>query len=300
MIAEPIKTAFPWYDDILKQNRYKETCLANCDFKLLTPLNTIPTFEIRTNENGVEIITWKVYCQDGSLADDITSHTSGGFAEDRININTIDGQDYISYKGVPLIDLGMGDPTPPLILSCGAYYSVLETNVGNYYSELFYCEDIDDPSFVQSRFPLFTPWRWYDNQEKQNRFIEPCLANCDFYLLTGNDALLPFMFNKLSGSNVINSWVLRSLDGTCEHNLDTALLNIAVFESGDYVYYNGEDIADLPCGTFESIITINGTPYYSELIKITNDISTNGDDFYILQEDGSLILQETNFGILQE
>jgi hypothetical protein len=295
MIEAPIKTAFPWYDDIDKQNRYKSNCASLCDFKLLTPLNTIPPFEIRTGENLIEVTSWKVYCIDGSLADDITAQAT---IAGRVVVTTVDGQDYLTYNGTPLE--GGVPSVPALILSCGTYYSVIETNETTYYSELFYCEDFEDPAFVQSDFPLFTPWRWYDDQQKQSRYKGACEANCNFYLLTGNDALLPFMFRKPSVSNTINSWVLRDLDGTCEHNLDTSVLNITVKGLYDYIYYNGEDIEDLPCGTYESIITINGTPYYSELIKITSDFSSNGTEFYLLQEDGFKILQETNFGILLE
>lgn len=296
MIAEPIKTAFPWYDDILKQNRYKEQCVSSCNYKLLTPINTIPPFEIRTNEYGISFVSWKIFCaEDDTEIIDISTHITIGNA---IEIVTIAGQDYIVYSGAALTETFFA---PALILECGTYYSVLETNEASYYSELFSVENgVIDVDFNQTVFPLYTPWGWYDNQEKQNRYKEQCLANCDFCLLTGNDALLPFMFRKPSMSNVINSWVLRSLDGVCEHNLDTSPLNIAVFGVYDYVYYNGTDIDNLPCGTFESIITINGLNYYSEIIKITNDISSNGDQFYILQENGAKILQENSFGILQE
>lgn len=289
-----IKTPFPWYDDIDKQNRYKTACGASCDFKLLTPLNSIPPFEIRTGEDSVEVTSWKVYCsEDGSLADDITGQA---VIAGKIVVTTKDNQDYLTYDGSALTETGPN--VPALILSCGTYYSVIETNVGTFYSELFYVEDFDDPEFSQIDFPLFTPWRWYDNQEKQNRYKGACEASCNFYLLSGNDALPPFMFRKPSMSNVINSWVLRSLDGSCEHNLDTSPLQLAALDGKDYVYYNGDDIDDLPCGTFESIITINGIEYFSEIIKITNDF--NNGSFYILQEDGDYLLQETDDKLIQE
>lgn len=287
MINDEIKTGFRWYDDPDKQIKNRNYCQAACDFKRLTPLNTVPNFQIRTTDTSlVGFPSWKIYCaEDDQEYLDITSKTGN------LSAHSDEGFVYVIYNGASL----------SITLPCGSFYMVLETTNETYYSEVFYTSaDVTDTSFSQMDFPLFTAWRWYNDQDKQNRYKGYCENLCDFYRICGDDALLPFMFRKSSVSNTINSWVLRDLDGTCEHNLVPAVIHINVKDGYDYIFYNGDAIADLPCGKWESILTINGVPYYSELIWIVDTINSNTDTDFLLQETGDMLLLETGFGILLE
>lgn len=292
MISPEIKTPFRWYSDIEYQNRYKDHCIAACNFKLLTPLNSILPFQIRTTDNSmVGVLALEIYCAESDeLYLDITSAIT-------ISTDAYDGFVYVTYLGGSF----------SLSLPCGSYYMRIETDSADeneiYYSEVFYVEDFSNPSFSQMDFPLKTIWRWYDNQDKQSRNFSACESACEYYLLSGNDALLPFMFRKPhSVSNTINSWVLRDINETCDHTLDSNLyISIYLDVDGyDYVVYDGASISDIPCGTFQSVMTINGVEYYSEIIKVVDTITNNTDSIYILQETGDLLLQQSGSGLLIE
>jgi hypothetical protein len=228
VIQDELKTAFRWYNSIDKQNRFKSYCSASCDFKLLAPLNSVPNFQFNTFVGGVEVDVWRVLC-----AYDDTD--MGGISPSLLSKNTIELEDYITYSG--------DDISSYIELGCGTYYCVLETNMGNFYSELFSCVDIEDPEDYTSELPIFTAWRFHDNAQKQNQFKSQCAANCDFFLITGYDLPLPFQFRfpvDLDAS--VERWVLRN--ETCEYVLNHNLIGIYNTNEPDeddftYVYYDG-------------------------------------------------------------
>lgn len=209
-----------------------------------------------------------------------------------LNQYTIDGFDYLQYNGL--------DITGCLLvqMECGKWYSQITDGTNTVYSEVFEVQPISDIDFEQSRFPLFTAWRWYDDINKQTRYKEYCQELCDFHLLTGNDRLLPFQIRVPVTSSGI-TWKLVSTDGQCEHYLDTTLLSTIGTSDEDRITYDGSDMTGLPCGKFYSVLFDGVNTWYSELIEITDAI-VMAEDFYILQETGFKILQETGFGILQE
>ncbi|MDQ3047051.1 MAG: hypothetical protein M3R27_05835 [Bacteroidota bacterium] len=55
-----------------------------------------------------------------------------------------------------------------------------------------------------------TPYRWYDQYYKQNRFDRDCSSTCEFKLITHRGALLPFQFTRPASGYVIDKWLLRS------------------------------------------------------------------------------------------
>lgn len=298
MIRDELNTGFRWYDDIDKQSRYKDYCAAVCEYKRLTPLNAILPFQFNTRDTPVTISGWDIFCaEDDQLYVDL-----GGSIGSKLSIVTLNGEDHIIYSGAAIASLS---------LPCGSYYSRIITSTGNFYSEVFYCEDITDTTFAQMNFPLFTAWRWYDDPLKANRYRTNCEDICPSYVLLGNDALLPFMFRKLydgipPDEEIVDSWILEDLDGECNTLLDTSLIRIVQVTTYTpytyhYVYYLGEALSGLPCGTYQSILTISGVPYYSEPITILSTLSTNNPDSnYLLQETGNKILQQNGFGILLE
>lgn len=282
MILDELHTGFRWYDQIEKQNRYKSYCANNCDYKLISQKSDLLPFIIKTEDSGASLVSWKVFCEDGSAS--IGINGTPQFVE-------WEGSEYIIYEGGGITGID---------LPCGYYYSVIETSQNTFFSEVFFVDaELLFVEFFQDDMPLFTLWNWYDNQLKQNRFKSYCKTGCGFHLLSGQDALLPFMFRKrsMSQSSIIDSWILRNLDQTCEVILDISKLQIVYDNSYDYIIYMGEDLDTLPCGIFESIVTINGLEYFSETIKIISDFETN-DLAYLLQENGAKILQESGGGIL--
>lgn len=281
-----ISYAFRFYDNRLKQNRFKNQCLAACDYKLISLGDRFPNFQFRTNTSGATITAWEVYySSDDTLYADISSEIS------MLDITTKSYRDYITYDGSIVSGLSM---------NCGSFYIRIATSAEEFFSEVF-CVDgfTDDSPITETEKPIFTAWRYYDNILKSERYRKHCQNICDFYLICGNDALLNFMFRIPHTANNVVRWYLRDMDETCEHELDFNS-NIAKVQVGsyDYIYYLGGSISDLPCGKYISIITIGSQDYFSEPIEIINSISSITATNYLLQETGDKILQETGSGIL--
>jgi hypothetical protein len=274
MINDELHTGFRWYDNILKQNRYKSYCGA-CDFKLISPCNKLLPFIIITYTIPT---SWKIYTKEGVSVLDISSCLS-----EIGQITTAIGNKYLEYKGTNLSCV--------YSLDCGYYYSVLSDGDNSLYSEVFYVSPMLEPPLVQIDFPLPVVWPWYNNQLKQNRFKAQCLNHCDYYTISGKTVLPSFQFRRPHVANPVIYWALRSLDGTCEIILDTSLLIITTIGGYDYIEYDQVPISNLECGVFESIISDGIALYYSELVKIVDSdalIPTN----FILQESGYRLLQE--------
>lgn len=209
-----------------------------------------------------------------------------------LNQYTVNSFNYLQYNG------GSLPGCLPVQMDCGKWYSIISDGTNNVYSEVFEVLPISDIVFEQSRFPLFTSWRWYDSLEKQTRYKEYCEKVCNFYLLTGNDKLLPFQIRvPTTAAGFI--WKLVDVDNDCEHYLDPSILNTIGTSDEDRITYDGSDISGLPCGKFYSVLFDGVNTWYSELIEITDAIVV-AEEFFILQETGSKILQETLDGILQE
>lgn len=295
MIQDQLKISLPLYDDILKQNRYRNECAAICDFKLLQPINKVPQFQVRFNKGETDGVDhWYIRCcDDDSIIFDLFDNL--GLIQFE---NTLTDFEFYTYAGNDLVDF---------TLPCGCYYVDLGIRevadeppepILNYYSEVFTTlDEITDLSFVQSEFHLPTLWRWYNNIEKQNRNKNHCASICDFYLLSGNDSLLPFQFrfSTLLPISYTVTWSLVSIENDCETFLDDSLITISYAAGFNYVTYLGDNI-DLPCGKFYSKVVIDGTPYYSELIEIIDE-ADNNETFYLLQENGFKILLENLFGL---
>lgn len=227
------------------------------------------------------LTSWEVKCFDNTTTQDLTGCLS------LVDVVSINQSDYIIYEG-DSIEACLGTT-----LQCGMYYSVLSDGTNYFYSELFQVVDFDDSAYSQMPFALRTPFPWYNNQLKQNRFKAHCERSCVYKLITPSDALLPFMF-KAPTILPITSWTLVSLDGATTITLDETLINIKTIGGIDYVYYNGDEIDNLECGCWESVITDGVNTWYSEVIQIIDVVSSTG---YILTEDGAYVLQE-NTGLI--
>jgi hypothetical protein len=284
MIFDELNTAFVFYNDLDKQNRFRKNCEAICNYTLLCPYSTILPFQIKTDPDpSTEITEFQVIC----AADDMLFYDIDLLGS--IDVTTIeDVATYLTFNGGTFKDS----------IPCGTYYiKVTYTNEEGefmYYSELFTVMDsLPDPDFAQTIFPVYSAWAWYNNEGKISENNSPCDKVCGFLLMCGNDALLPFQY-KVDSATSITSWTL--LNDQCTFPLDVSMLSIQTM--GDYknIIYNG-DLIDLPCGMFYSQMVIDGVTHYSEPIYISNAFETSGTN-YILQEDGDKLLQEDNFGLL--
>jgi hypothetical protein len=286
MIFDGLHTSLVFYDDIDKQNRYRDICEAVCDYRQLFPLDYLPPFQIKVEEDpGTVLSYFYIRCENGEIYADLFSLFG------RIDIDTEEGvATYITALETDIKEL----------FPCGNYYFEVaienESGIHTYYSECFsVVPDIANPEFQQQIFPLYSAWPWYDNQLKITENKAPCDQVCGYYLRSGNDALIPFQY-RVDDATMINSWTLVATD--CTFPLDVNLLEIQ--DMGDYknIIYSGGNI-ELPCGVFYGEMVIDGVTHYSEPIYISNDFETNTTN-YILQEDGDKLLQEDSFGLLHE
>lgn len=200
-----------------------------------------------------------------------------------LNQYTIQGSKYIQYNG--------GDLPGCLSvqMDCGKWYSTISDGTNTLYSDVFEVLPISDITFDQSKLPIFSAWRWYDSKSKQTRYKEYCDNLCDYYSLSGNDALLPFQVaNEDSAETpIVQSWKLISIDEDCEYLLPINYLQIVNTISHGYrIIYDGTPI-ELPCGKFYSVIDDGIEVWYSELIQITDALNTNAN--YLMTDDSEYI-----------
>lgn len=286
LIHEELNLPFRWYDDVLKQNRYNTYCQQSCKFKLITPCDRFLPFQIKTPEGVFPLVQWIVYDIDGVQVLDLSACIAS-----HLEVKTVNGTDYIIFEDQSLLNCGFN-------LECGSYYSMINDGVSYFYSEIFEVVHFSEVLTSQVIFQPHLPWRWYDDQEKQNRFKTNCAQNCDFYLLSSNERLLPFQFRRESAPDGVDSFYLRDIsDNSCGFTLEPSLVQIYQIGEYDYFIYDGVAISDLPCGIYEAVIISGGQTFYSEIIKIIDAVNEGN---FLLQEDGYKILQENTDGILLE
>jgi hypothetical protein len=194
-----------------------------------------------------------------------------------LNLYTVGTNTYVQYNGGDLSGC-MSEQ-----MTCGKWYSEISDGTNILYSEVYDVQQFEDVEFSQSLLPLFTPWRFYDSIDKQNRFKEYCASDCNIFNLSTKDKLLPFQIRANNGTIGIQSWKLINLDGDCEIILDTTLVQIVSTSDGDRIIYDGSAISGLPCGDYYVVIDDGITYWYSELIKIINETDT---DQYLMTDDG--------------
>lgn len=210
---------------------------------------------------------------------------------DLLNQITVDGNKYVIYNG-DLLKSCM-----PVNLACGRWYSEISDGSATYYSEIFIVTEIDEQENIYLPH-LKSAWAYHTNENLLNKNKGICKSLCTYSLISTSNKLIPFIVKRDSIANPVSSWVLRSIDGDCEINLDTSLITVTDTGAYDYLTYNGDEITNLECGTFISILSDGVNTFYGEPIQVI-DMTDNSGSF-ILMEDGSYILQENNDKILLE
>jgi len=210
-----------------------------------------------------------------------------------INKHTEENGDiYLTYNG------GSISNCIPKQFDCGKWYSTIEDENGIiFYSEVFEVVLIENADTVYPALDpsLFSAFRFYDDVDKQTRYKSYCESACNFYLIADKSRLLPFMFRASSIGN-IQSFKLIGVDDGCENDLPIILLQQATYLGYDYVFYNGDDISDLPCGKFYVQVCDETQCWYSELINLV-DMSAVSEVDYLLTDDGDILMTDDGEGI---
>jgi hypothetical protein len=143
LVFDELPIAFPWYDKIEKQQKYRDNQKVANSFRLITPSDALLPFEILVPE-PLPVTSWMIYdCCDTPIID-LSPNIS--FFKGR---NTNNGT-YIYYNGNKLSAI-VGGQTNFLKLLPGEYYSVIKVGtVYTRYSERFYIPEssfsVNDPA----------------------------------------------------------------------------------------------------------------------------------------------------------
>lgn len=139
MIYSELPLAFPWYNNLYKQNRFRRNCLNVKPFKLITPNDALLPFQLyRAGDALKSIAEWKVFNSDGSMVKDLIAEVA------KLNNKLIDDKQYTWYKGDVL----------SLDLPCGFYYSRIRYDEESvyYFSEVFFISNFSiagNPDFLR-------------------------------------------------------------------------------------------------------------------------------------------------------
>lgn len=149
LIFDELPVAFPWYDKLEKQTRYKENADGVCDYKLISPSNALLPFQFRRLSTKKRPVEWKIL-NINTGADVATLTGSLGLLKYR----TLGAYDYIYYNGATLGALGLGP---------GFYYSRLKFSDGTFfYSEMF---TVPQTIFNNTNNPNFLKLTWYNSTD---------------------------------------------------------------------------------------------------------------------------------------
>lgn len=124
---------------------------------------------------------------------------------------------------------------------------------------------------------LKTAFPFYDNLQKQNRFVKPVKSGHGFLLNAPQDRLLPFILAVPTPtvSATIDAFVVINADTEViaydilsDHAFSYTINKVAIGKT--YIVSNGNDMASLlmAAGVYYAKITINGIEYFSELFKV--------------------------------
>ena len=120
--------AFPVYTDPKFQNYRKPQCQKECLYKLITPANALPPFQIlRTTPTGDPITLFQICCPDGSNCIDVDLGDLRYFDvfEDDC------GREFVTYNGTAF----------PFTIPCGYHQGVISDGTQTWTTEVFFVPD---------------------------------------------------------------------------------------------------------------------------------------------------------------
>lgn len=289
----PIFTAWRFYDNINKQNKFKSQCTAICDFQLITERDKLLPFMFRIPEGVTTPQSWVIRNEDGCT--EILDHTLIQ------KYNASNGYDYFYYTGesspMPLTSLTLpnGD-----FSTSESWEWIDETSVGFEW----------DINLNRARFratALDIGDATFSNQNALDGYLQ---------IVSGNVYVITYTVISITGSGFVNI-VIGGTSGEKRYAAGTFTETLIASEDGYVQLYASKyspegtstilvdnitisEALPLPCGPFESVVTTDEAEFFSEWINIIAEPGQTSDSDYLLQEDGFLILQENGFGILLE
>jgi hypothetical protein len=127
------------------------------------------------------------------------------------------------------------------------------------------------PTFPALNGQIKTPLRWYRTLLEQSRNTKPCRdIDCEYAILSTNDAMPPFQLWVPTSVTAITSWKLYDLNDTEIANItgQAGLLSLVPFASYNYLIYNGGVFSvQIPQQAMYAVILAGGQSYYSEVFK---------------------------------
>lgn len=137
MLFTELPIVFPWYPNVLQQNRYREHAGELCDFRLITPVDALLPWEFRKPLGAQVPTSWRIY----TSADDFVVDISASIP--MLNMRRAGGWEYWYYGGEQLMH-----STGTMELGQNFYYSVLTfPDDVTYYSELFFVQSLQNGGF---------------------------------------------------------------------------------------------------------------------------------------------------------
>lgn len=129
---QSILSPFKWYSSPGHQERYRKGCNGDCIPDLIAPHDRLLPFQIRIplTAGDLDIIAWDINSECGAQQISLFQMANTSLLE----ITQDDTHHIIKYYGSGVL---FYPGAVPLDLPDRAYYSVLSTNKGTYYSEIF-------------------------------------------------------------------------------------------------------------------------------------------------------------------
>lgn len=171
-IFNDLPTAFPWYDNVQKQNRFKLNVKSDDWAGLITPQNALLPFEYCFDPGGAVTIDpvaeWKIYRLDDTLA-----HTIDAGSYSLLHMTTKEGRIYVYYGGEGLTETG-----PALNMPAGFYYSKIRYGVSDLilFSEVFYVPECSFMTTSAADQIPFLKLEWYNNSDLRPIFYNDIVS----------------------------------------------------------------------------------------------------------------------------
>lgn len=146
LIFNEFTVAFPWYDKLEKQYRYKENAEKICDYKLISPSNSLLPFQFRrVAQLGNPPVSWVIKeINSNTTVKDLSINLPDISGASQLRIRTVEGYDYFLFNGNGTLKVD-DENFYDIPLDYGFYYSVITFQDGTkQYSEMFH---VPDPSF---------------------------------------------------------------------------------------------------------------------------------------------------------
>lgn len=156
MLFNELPIAFPWYEKLEQQNRYRENVEPVCDYKLVNPRDALLPFQFVKDSAGLMPNLWEVFeVNTQAKAADISASVPF------LRVRLVEGREYFTYDGRALTTGSGGN----MNLAPGWYYSRLSWPDGVLrFSEMFYVPEVGFNIADDDDIP-FIKLEWYNDND---------------------------------------------------------------------------------------------------------------------------------------